>query len=108
MSKASVSTDSKSRRDGRAPVATDDEPPVATDAGLEAVTAAAGEQRRALARIYRLSEDVRRRQIAMTESVDERNAAIIEAVDRYRCSQRQAARAAGLSLGRISDVLSNN
>jgi hypothetical protein len=72
------------------------------------VTESAGEQRRALARIYRLSEEVRTRQVAMTASVDERNAAIVDAVDRFRCSQRQVARAAGLSLGRISDVLSNN
>jgi hypothetical protein len=67
-----------------------------------------GTEKAALVRIYRLAEEVRKVTLAQREAVDRRNEAIKDAVDRYQCSQRQVARASGLSLGRICGVLAND
>lgn len=62
----------------------------------------------ALRRVTEISERLRSHAIAQREIVDERNAAIREAIDLYQCSHRQVARAAGLTLGRIHGVLAND
>jgi hypothetical protein len=61
--------------------------------------------RDALLLIWEAAEEVREAQAAVTAKVNDRNALIVEAVDRFGVSHRQVARAAGLTVGRIHDVL---
>jgi hypothetical protein len=61
-----------------------------------------------LRHVTELAEDVRGAGLEVTRRIDERDAAIREAIDLYLVSHRQVARAAGLSLGRIHGILAND
>ena len=62
----------------------------------------------ALRHVTELAEAVRTAELEITRCIDERDAAIREAIDLYLLSHRQVARAAGLSLGRIHGILAND
>lgn len=64
--------------------------------------------REVLAKVTELAERIREHALEERKLVDERNAAIRQAIDLYRCSQRQVARASGLSIGRIHGILAND
>jgi len=58
-------------------------------------------------KILDAGEKVRAAQMVVEKLIEERNAAIREGVDLYQLSYRQAARASGLSSGRIHGILAN-
>ena len=58
-------------------------------------------------RIQEISDKVREAQLEVERLIIERNEAIKEAIDLYRFSYRQAARASGLTTGRIHGILAN-
>jgi hypothetical protein len=66
------------------------------------------EQPEVLEAIRAVSEEIRRASLQMVELVDRRNALIHEAIDLYRCSQRQVARASALSVGRVHGILARD
>jgi hypothetical protein len=65
-------------------------------------------QTEVLRRVTVLAESVREAELEVRRRIDERDAAIREAIDLYLVSHRQVARAAGLSLGRIHGILAND
>ncbi len=65
-------------------------------------------QAEVLRRVTELAEAVRVAGLDVRKRIDERDAAVREAIDFYLVSHRQVARAAGLSLGRIHGILAND
>lgn len=61
----------------------------------------------AKARIAEAAADVADRRLALQAALDLRDAAIIEGIDLFHLSHRQAAQAAGVSLPRIEAVLAS-
>jgi len=61
-----------------------------------------------LERLGEISERLRRHALEQRALVDERNELVLEAIDRYRCSHRQVARATGLSVARVHGILARD
>lgn len=70
----------------------------------DAAPAAADSAKDALRLVTELCERIRERHVEARALVEERDAAVREAIARFGCSHRELARATALSVGRIHEI----